>query len=164
MIHQQKTSAKRPRFSVIDFVIILMVVACLAGMVLRFQLVDKLFSRSALVNGRVTFAAEAVTPEERKVFTENTVFYTDRDSFGILTTIKSEPAVLYYENNVGVLLPYEHNSLLDLTGSFSTKLLPTESGFLLNGNTFIAAGSTFTIKAGGASVLITILSVEISEK
>ena len=164
MINQQEASAKRPRFSVIDFVILLMVFACLAGVVLRFQLVDKLFSQSALVSGRVTFAAEAVTPEERKIFTENTVFYTDRDSFGILTTVKADPTVLYYENNMGVLIPYEHNTLLDLSGSFSTKLLPTESGYLLNGNTFIAAGSTFTIKAGGASVLITILSVENTEK
>ena len=164
MMHPQETSIKRPRFSVIDFVIILMVIACLAGVVLRFRLVDKLFSRSALVNGRVTFTAEAVTPEERKAFTENTVFYTDRDSFGVLTAVTAESAVLYYENGAGILVSYEHSTLLDLSGNFSTKLLPTEGGYLLNGNTFIAAGSTFTVKAGGVSVLITILSVENAEK
>jgi len=160
MTDMKTKETKRVRFSVIDFVIILMILACLVGVAMRFDLADRLFSRTALVSGRVTFVAEAITPEERAVFTENTAFYTDRDTFGILTGIEASPTVIYYENSLGSLTHYEHDTLLDLNGSFSAKLLDTESGFLLNGNTFIAAGSTFTVKAGGASVLITIISVE----
>ena len=160
MTDMNTKGTKRVRFSVIDFVITLMILACLVGVAMRFDLADRLFSRTALTNGRVTFVAEAVTSEERAVFTENTIFYTDRDTFGILTGVEESPAVFYYENNLGSLIPYEHDTLLDLNGSFSAKILATEGGYLLNGNTFIAAGSTFTVKAGGASVFITIISVE----
>ena len=160
MTDMNTKDTKRVRFSVIDFVIILMILACLVGVAMRFDLADRLFSRTALTSGRITFVAETVTPEERAVFTENTVFYTDRDTFGTLTGVEASPAVVYYENALGTLTHYEHDTLLDLRGSFSAKLLYTEEGYLLNGNTFIAAGSTFTVKAGGASVLITIIGVE----
>jgi len=160
MTDMNTQGTKRARFSVIDFVIILMILACLVGVAMRYDLAEKLFSKTTLIDARITFVAEAVTPEERAAFSENTVFYTDRDTFGILTTIESHPALIYYENNIGSLVHYEHDTLLDLNGSFRAKVLDTDNGYLLNGNTFLAPGSTFTVKAGGASVLITIISVD----
>ena len=154
------TATKRLRFSVIDFVIILMVIACLVGVIMRYDLADRLFSKTVLTDARVSFVAESVLPAEKAVFVENTVFYTDLDAFGTLISVESKPARIYYENSVGALVYYEHDTLQDLSGSFRVKVLDTDSGYRLNGNTFLAPGSVFTVKAGGASVVITIISVE----
>lgn len=157
-------TAKGLRFSVIDFVIVLMILACFVGVVLRYDLVNKLFSKTVLTEARITFVAEAVTPEERAVFTESTVFYTDRDVFGILSSLEAAPAIVYYENSIGSLVHYEHATLLDLNGVFRAQVVSSENGYLLNGNTFIAPGSTFTVMAGGASVRITVLRVNLAEE
>ena len=53
------TATKRLRFSVIDFVIILMVIACLVGVIMRYDLADRLFSKTVLTDARVSFVAES---------------------------------------------------------------------------------------------------------
>ncbi len=159
MADKKENQRNRIQFSVIDFIILLLILAGLCGVVLRYDLANRLFSQTALTEARITFVAEAVSPEEAAVFTENTIFYTENSSFGTLTTITSEPAIIFYETSIGALASYEDPKRVDISGSFSSEVLLTDDGYLLNGNTFIAAGSTFTVKAHSASVLITIISI-----
>ncbi len=160
MTTSQEKRSGRVRFSVIDFTIILLVLACIAGVVLRYDLAEKLFSRSALEDAKITFVAEAITPAEAEAFRVNTKFRTEQDRFGTVTATETLPALIYYENSAGLLSSYEHETLLDLTGSFAARVLFSEDGCLLNGNTFIAAGSTFTVMANSAAVRITVISVD----
>ncbi len=148
-------------FSVVDFTIIVIGMALIVGIVIRYDIVDKLFSKTSLTDAKITFIAEAITPEEAAAFTENNKFYTDKDVFGTLNTV-SEPAkaLMYRENSDGTLVSYEHDTLLDIRGSFTCKVIESNSGYLLGGNRYIAAGSVFTVKADGVAVKITVLSVE----
>ncbi len=148
-------------FSVVDFAVIVIGIALIVGIVVRYDIVDKLFSKTSLIDAKVTFVAEAITPEEAAAFTENKKFYTDKDIFGTLSTV-SEPAkaLTYRENSDGTLVSYEHDTLLDIRGSFTCKVIESKSGYLLGGNRYIAAGSVFTVKADGVAVKITVLSIE----
>ncbi len=148
-------------FSIVDFVIVLIAVSLIVGVVIRYDVVDNLFSKTSLVEAKVTFTAEAITENEADAFTENKRFYTEGgDLFGTLSTV-SEPAkaLMYIENSEGVLISYEHDSLLDVAGSFTCKVMPSENGYLLGGNRYIAAGSVFTVKSNGVSVKITVISI-----
>lgn len=153
---------KRFRFSVIDFVIILLLLASLVGIVIRYDLANKLFSKSSLVDAEITFLAEAVTPAEAGAFTVNSRFYENGTLFGTVSSIKSDKALIYTENDNGYLVSYEDETLLDLNGTFLCEVLPTENGYLLNGNRYIAAGSVITLRANGVSVTLTVLSIEVA--
>ena len=156
----KQNSDKKFSFSVIDFSVIVIVIALFVGVIARYDVVDRLFSKTSLTSAKVTFVAEAITPEEAAAFTENNKFYTDGDLFGTLTSV-SEPAkaLMYRENAAGELVAYEHDILLDIRGSFTCKVMQSKSGYLLGGNRYIAAGSVFTVRASGVAVKITIISI-----
>ncbi len=151
---------RRVRFSVIDFIVILLVIACVVGIVLRYDLAERLFSDSVKKETRVTFIAEGISSEEAEAFRLNTDFYSGDAFFGTLSSVETAPAVIYYENANGVLASYEDGSRFDLRGSFTVSAVSGDNGYLLNGNTFLAAGSVFTLQANSVSVEITVLSVE----
>ncbi len=157
-------SEKKITFSVIDFAVILVVLSLLVGVIARYDVVDRLFSKTSLTNAKVTFVAEAITEEEAAAFTENNKFYTDGSVFGTLTAV-TDPAkaLMYRENAAGELVAYEHDSLLDLRGSFTCKVMGSKNGYLLSGNRYIAAGSVFTVRADGVAVKITVISIETLE-
>lgn len=157
----KQRSGRKLTFSVIDFVIILVIVALAVGIIARYDIVDRLFSKTSLSDARVTFIAEAITPEEKKVFTDNSVFYVENEEFGVLNNATSEKALIFRENSDGSLVSYEDDTLLDLSGTFTVSVLKTDKGYLLNGNRFIAAGSIFIIKHNGAEVRITVTSLEV---
>ncbi len=158
---KKSNSEKKITFSVVDFAVIIVILALFIGVIARYNVVDRLFSKTSLVNAKVTFVAEAITSEEAAAFTENNKFYTDGDVFGTLTAV-TDPAkaLMYRENAAGELVAYEHDSLLDLRGSFTCKVMASNNGYLLGGNRYIAAGSVFTVRADGVAVKITVISVE----
>ncbi len=158
---KKNNSERKISFSVIDFSVIIVVLALLVGVIARYDVVDRLFSKTSLTDAKITFVAEAITSEEASAFTENNKFYTEGDVFGTLTAV-TDPAkaLMYRENAAGELVAYEHDFLLDLRGSFTCKVMESKSGYLLGGNRYIAAGSVFTVRADGVAVKITVISIE----
>ena len=157
----KQTSEKRFSFSVIDFAVVIVILSLFIGVIARYNVVDRLFSKTSLQNAKVTFVAEAITSEEAAAFTENKKFYTEGEVFGTLTAV-TDPvkALIYRENAEGELVAYEHESLLDVRGSFTCKVMESKNGYLLGGNRYIAAGSVFTVRADGVAVKITVISIE----
>lgn len=158
---KKQTSEKRFSFSVIDFAVVIVILSLFIGVIARYNVVDRLFSKTSLQNAKVTFVAEAITSEEAASFTENKKFYTEGEVFGTLTAV-TDPvkALIYRENAAGELVAYEHESLLDVRGSFTCKVMGSKNGYLLGGNRYIAAGSVFTVRADGVAVKITVISIE----
>lgn len=154
---------RRTRFSIIDFVIILMLLACIVGAVMRYNIAESLFSKTVTQEMTVNFIAEALTENKVSAFNENAVFYSGNDSFGKLISVNSSPAIGYYENAEGIYTEYEKEGLYDISGSFVCELVRSDSGYLLNGKTYIAPGSVFTLKSGGAAVSVLITALEPAE-
>lgn len=154
------TLKKRLRFSVIDFIIVLLILFGIVGIAVRFDLVGRLFSKTEKVDAEISVIAEAISPAEAAAFTDGTVFYCQGETFGTLKSSTSEAALIYVENDSGTLVSYEDETLLDLSAVLTCRLLPTDDGYLLNGNRFIAAGSTFFLQANGVAVTVTVLSIE----
>lgn len=160
-MNKKLNSGRKIPFSVVDFAIIVVVLSLIIGVLARYDVVDRLFSKTSLLNAKVTFVAEAVTAEEAAAFSENNKFYIDGNIFGTLTAV-TDPAkaLMYRENSLGELVAYEHDSLLDIRGSFTCSVMESNNGYLLGGNRYIAAGSVFTVRADGVAVKITVISVE----
>ena len=146
-------------FSIIDFIIIVLAVVLVIGIFARYDVIGKLFDKTTLTDATITFIAEAVTPEEAEALSEGKVLYLDGSSFGTVLTVAKENAQIYTENESGKLVVKEGTDKLDVSGTVKVKVLKTDGGYLLGGDEFIAAGSTFTVKASGVILNITVLSL-----
>lgn len=150
---------KRVRFSVADFVIILMIIACVIGIAMRYDIAEKLFSKTKSEDVRVTFTVTSATDNTYNAFTTGAVFMYGDATFGKLEVADSTPAVQYYENSSGVLTEKKDDGLHDITGTFVCQLVRSDSGYLLDGRTYIAAGSTFVLRCGTVQTTVLITSV-----
>lgn len=158
-MNTNEKAKRRISFSVIDFVIILVGIALIAGIIVRYDIVNKFFSKTKLTDARVTFVAEALTPAQASALKEGTQFFSNGTLFGTLYTVKSDNALIYTENADGTLVSSESSELLDADGSFLIKVTKTDRGYLLGGKHYIAPGSQLEIKANGAVISITIISL-----
>lgn len=74
-----------------------MLLACIVGAVMRYNIAESLFSKTVTQEMTVNFIAEALTENKASAFNENAVFYSGNDSFGKLISVNSSPAIGYYE-------------------------------------------------------------------
>lgn len=153
------STKKKTRFSLADFLIILVIISCALGLLFRTGLIDKFLDKTKTEELSVKFCAEAIPENTNSVFVENALFYDGNDLFGKLVSANIEPAVGYYENERGELTEYEIAEHVDIYGTFLCQLAHSENGYLLRGQTYIAPGSTFVIKSEGQITEITILSI-----
>ncbi len=154
----QKIKQKKT-FSLADFLIILVIIASALGLLFRSGLVKKLLDQTESEELSVRFCAESITEASASVFVENALFYDGNEIFGKLVSANIEPATGYYENEHGELSEYEISGHADVYGNFLCNLTPSEKGYLLRGQIYIAPGSTFVIKSEGRSAKITVLSI-----
>lgn len=152
-------TAKRIRFSVADFVIILMIVACVIGIAMRYDIAEKFFSKTKTIDTEVTFSVTSATENTLGAFTAEAEFMYGDKVFGKLTEFESDTSVQYYENSSGVLTARTVEGLYDISGTFICSLVNSDSGYLLDGTTYIAAGSTFTLKCGTVRMTVLITSI-----
>ena len=159
-MNTNENTKTRVTFSVIDFVIILIVIALSAGIIVRYDVVNKLFPKTTLTDAKVTFVAESISQGQVSALKEGEQFYMGGKLFGTLHTVSTDKTLIYTENPDGTLSSSESNELFDAGGSFLIKVTKTDQGYLLGGKQYIAPGSQFEIKANGAAICITIISLE----
>ena len=156
----EKTS-RHVRFSIVDFVILVLLLAGLIGIGARYDIASRLFSDTVRIDAEITVLAEAISAEEAAVFTKDTVFYTDGAIFGTLTASTTEKTIQYLENASGTLIAQESPDRYDVSSIFTVEVIATDDGYLLNGNRYIAPGSRLVIQGKNVSVtvLVTALTV-----
>ena len=147
------------RFSIADFVIILMVFACLIGALLRYDIAEKLFSKSVKNEYTITFLAEALTENEATAIRDGEKFFLDGDIFGEIQASDITNSVAYYEDNSGALVSYVKQDAFDVTGKIICELVDSENGYLLGGKTYIAPGSSFKVKEKEIEISILVISI-----
>lgn len=154
----------KPRFNVIDLVIILAVLALIAAAVLRSGITDEMQKTEANDRAEVTVIIEGVSPSVAEAFHDGDTLYCTKNGavFGTLDHFDTEPFVKYMESLTGELIKTESQSLITLRGTVTCKGARTQEGsFLLNGTQFISAGSTFTFRNNTTEANLTVLSVSI---
>ena len=167
---EKKTEKKRIRFNVVDIIIIVAVIACIGGVALRVALSNS-FKNSNMKDYVVTFKAEGLSYSQylgiKQAIDEadkggNFVSFADNhEKIGKLYGI-TESELLYIESHNGNHVYFEvgENDVNTEDGDDSWKedsiwLIKgtivcsgensDENGFLLNGDTFIAANQTIEV-------------------
>ncbi|MBO4770713.1 MAG: DUF4330 family protein [Clostridia bacterium] len=150
------------RFSVIDFVIILVAVAAVAVAFIKSGLYDRLIVHREKVEATITFvlenASEAVLADFRS---EAPVYYSERQ-ISKLDGISSAPQISYVEGNDGKLIAVESGDRFEIEGRFRCTLTTASDGYLIDGAKYVSPGTELCIRLGNSVVTVTVISLVIA--
>jgi len=157
--------AKKTKFNLIDFIIILFVVMAAVGIIWRFNLADEInFNATGDI-----FEIEFVTAGHIQEASQNYLlagekFYILFDSIeiGEITEILDirNPAEVYVQDLNGNINKSEQPGRIDVRGVMRSRGRINRNGeYMLNGNTNIASNKEFFVHTGKWEGIIKIISV-----
>lgn len=158
MINQQKK-----RIAAIDVLIILLLMLCIAGVAVRIAVGENgLFSNDEKGSYIISYVIEGEKDEYSNYFTEGREFFFENgESFGTLSgNATFTPARIIGENSRGeAVINYATDGSVDITGTFLSRGTMTESGFLLNSNTYLAPNMTVMVVSSDITAEITVTDI-----
>ena len=154
---------KKHRFNVVDFVLIIAVLACCVSIVIRYHLHTDLLRDTD--TARITVRIESLLNDSVNAMQAGDQFYntvTEKE-FGTLVSVDATPAKTRGENTDGSIQIVYYENRSDLVCVFEISGYQTENGFMMGGTTFIGCGSTFNINSRKIATLCTVLDIELQE-
>lgn len=166
MNENTKSTAKKTRKikpNIIDFIIIIAVVAAIIGITVRSGVVEQVTINNSLETARVSFLVSNVSESSGEYFSNGDAFYssTHKCNFGTLEQFWTMPAEIYLTNEYGVLgKTTVSGDKIDVRGTMLCTGVFTADGFFLAGSNYIAPNSSVTVKSANITVSLTIMDIE----
>ena len=159
-----KVEKNKKRFNIIDFLIILVVAALVFSIALRYNLADRVGLSSRTDEVTISFLVQETSPTTIDAFVLGDEFYIDQNSvlLGTLLSVQRYEAEQYYENEDGEMILSYTSAYIDIRGEIKASGSMTESGFMLNGTTFIAPNKKITVKSKNVTCDFIITSVTVN--
>lgn len=175
--NKQTNQRKRaPRFGVLDAVILLLIVAVVAGIYFRTHIMDWITNQRNVKEYTVTFAIDNIrytTPNYLSIGDE--VFFSENgDDFGTLIEESDDASNIalnvmpasewVYIDGVATRVSYPDETRVDVKGRLLCEgSYSDDGGFLVNGTTYIAAGQTISAQTELVSFSLRVLTIEAVE-
>lgn len=160
---------RRGRFNVMDALIILVVLLCVAGIIYRSNLIDGVGISDTNEEYRLYFEIEDVrnTSVNSLVPGDTVRLVSSNEKIGTFEEIvQNIPALATYnEDGKGIYYPPESEenkydeTRYYVTGYISVSGRMTETGFLLNGKTYIASNSDLQIITEHIQVTVKVVNI-----
>ena len=141
-MNASENKTKRFRISIIDVLIALVVIACVAGVFLHYRTYAKNNKVVKDDTCYVSLQLSGVANETaEKITTGDTVYLKDDKSvFGKISEVNLENAQYYYSDEKGISVRGEDAYAKDVALVIEVKGELTEDGFLANGVEYVASG------------------------
>ena len=166
MSENAKTATKKAgkiKPNIIDFIIIIAVIAAIIGIAVRSGVVEEVTLNSHRQTARVSFFVSNISESSGGYFSNGDVFYssTHQCDFGVLEQFRTMPAEDYIVNEYGVLQKkILSGGRTDVEGTMLCEGVFTEDGFFLEGSNYIAPNSSITVKSKSITVTLTVMDIE----
>ncbi len=159
-----KIKQENNRFNLMDVMIILLVLLCVAGVVIRAGGFTMHKSRP-LDAYEIRFAVSNIAAtSEAALVTGDTFTLVDHDmELGTFTGIESvKPAVVYMNSEQGRVVPaeYPENTRIDVIGTVAVDGISEGGGFLLGGTLQLTPGVSYRVQSEHMDFVIEILDIE----
>lgn len=152
------------RFNGIDLLIVIIFIGCLAGLVLRYQLIDVIRNSGDDQSAKISFYLSNIKETSEDFFAEGDVFFiagSDERLGALQSGFVFEPAEEFHMAADGTLVKSASvNGRSDMRGVIEANGIFSDEGFLLNNTQYIAPGSKISIYSGKIEVTITVTNVE----
>lgn len=149
----------KKRFNIIDLVIIVTVIGCLLGVVVRYNFVNRIMALEESETVTVYMTAKELIPGVAESISKRDEFFcvsTD-NSLGKPKFVSVAKSRFVYADTNGSPAIGTNDSKKDVRICFEVKGVKNENGFLLNGTQLIVPGNEMVIMSskGQVSVIIT---------
>lgn len=156
------------RLNSADVFVILLCIVCIIGIVLRFGVLETIENNSRSEAATLTVLIEGISSTSKDYFVSgDTVYLTDRDMrLGTLGSIVSVTPSTYYEyaQDGSIVEMQSVNGRIDVRAVISIEGCLTDSGFLLDGTTYIAPNMTLSINTYSVSVTALVTDIAVVKK
>ncbi|MCL2773166.1 MAG: DUF4330 domain-containing protein [Oscillospiraceae bacterium] len=153
---------RKAGFNIIDILIVLFIILAAVGIVMRYNLADKVNLNANGDKFEVEFLIENIQKASEDYLTAGTPFYINTDSTQIgeiKEILDVRDAVQYVPDVDGNIIKSELPGRIDVTGMITCSGRTTKDGYMINGNSFAAPGKQYTVHTGKLTVTITIMSI-----
>ncbi len=142
MLFSENKSKRKIRISIIDVLIIITVIACIAGVFIHYKVYEKdnrvlnddRCSVSIKIGGVLVELSDKIAVGD-KIYLES-----DNSEFGVVSEVSKSESVIYYRNANDEIVEVIDSSKSDITVVVDVKGSVTQNGFRAGGNKHVAAG------------------------
>lgn len=160
-------TSRKSRFNVMDAFIILIILLCIASLVYRYGLIDRIGVSNNLEEYQIQFKIENISSNSKNAIIEGDVITltgTD-EKIGTMDKLTSTtPAIaMYADKDTPVFYPEDTdnpgNTRYEVNGSISVKGMMSDKGFMLNGKTYVAPNSELKISTEHIETTVKIIGI-----
>lgn len=168
-----KKKGGKLRPNVIDFLIVIVIIGAVCGIALRGGVVEKIATNTSSEQARIHFLVEDISGTSYDAFVPGDDFYSKNHGcyLGKLENPSQMPAeklIPTLEGGMSASVspaidvndPNSDSYRVDVRGELVGSGVFSEEGFLVNGSTYIAPGSEFTMESKNVSVTAVIVKIE----
>lgn len=169
MKEQKEKTVKRPRFGVLDAVIILLVIVAFIGVYFRYNIINFLEDTQNIKEYSVSYSIKNVryTTELFVDIGDKVYFASSGEELGTLTNVSEnmgalsvKPSTELFTNSKGEIVEVMYpniQSRIDAQGRMiCSGRYSNDGGFLVNGSTYVASGQYVDVKTEYVTVTIRI--------
>lgn len=165
MASTEKGKKSRGGLKVMDYIVLLIVLICIVGAVIRIRQIDWFGEDEALSEYEIFFSVSniAYTSEDAFVIGDTVTLAENGLILGRLKSVDSIlPAVGYAADADGnvISISYPESTRIDVSGTILSMGLMNDGGYLLGGTDSIAPGKTYTVRTEHLDVTLTIMGIE----
>lgn len=152
------------RFNAIDVFIIIALIGCIVGLVLRYQLVDLIRNSDGENNAIISFRVSNIQEASKDYINDGDKFFivegSNKLDFG---TVKGKidwaPSEVYNFDNEGNYVLSSKTGRIDVRGKVLASGMFTDEGFLLGDTKYIAPGSSISVQSSKIEITIQITDI-----
>ena len=156
------------RINLADVMVLLLCVVCIVGLVLRFGVLNTIETNATSEAASVTVLIEDIAGTSKDYILLGDEVYLSESGlrFGTVSSILSVSPSSYYEyrDDGSINQMQSVNGRIDVRVVISVEGCMTESGFLLDGTTYIAPNMTLSLNSSSLSVTALITDLQTAEK
>ena len=161
---QNPSTEMKLRFNVIDVIIVLIALSCVIGLILRFGNVGGLSSMENFKTYDVYFSVSNIAYTSEDAFVQgDTVRLVESGAvLGEFAGLESIlPAEFFARDESGnlIVVNYPEATRIDVTGRIVSRGVMSDNGYLLNGTTYIAAGTEYAVQSDHMDFVLKITNI-----
>jgi hypothetical protein len=159
---------KKSKFNLIDFSIILIIIFIIIGVFYRYDLAKNINFQANQDKFEIEFIIEDIQEASQKFLTAGTSFYITISSIKIgeiKEILDIRPAAIFVQtqdDDSADIVKSEKPIRIDVTGVLTCYGRKVDTGYMINGSIYCAAGKEFLIHTGPYETTITVLSMNIA--
>ncbi len=158
-----KNTAKKNRFNIIDFFLVITVLACVIGIAIRYNLSENLVQSHDSATVTVMIRGLLKENADQLVVGDNYFYQTSGKPFGTLTSVSTAPAKNRDYMNNGTISVSEYEARVDAICTLEIEGYHSKDGFLIDGATYVGCGSDILVRSINLETQWIVLDIEVHE-